>query len=286
VQANAEYSRRWIINDIPVMLAALAAGLLIFVQDLQAAGYWQAMVFSGLVFCASLLWQPNLLRGLVTLIAFSAAFTMLMEAIAATSYPLADAMLLAADSTLGLSAPATAAFVAQYPVVAFMLKVAYSSVIPQTILVLFILAEKSSLWTFLQRFMLGALVTVCFFYFFPAVGVQGNITPVIAERFHALRSGAAVITWQGAQGIITFPSFHTAWAIFLTAALWPTRLRWWAFGLNVLMIASTVTVGGHYYVDVPAGALVALLVIRSVPRTAYPSTAGNSAMAASMFSCG
>jgi len=32
------------------------------------------------------------------------------------------------------------------------------------------------------------------------------------------------------------------------------------------MLASTVTVGGHYYVDVMAGAIVALVVIRSTAK--------------------
>jgi membrane-associated phospholipid phosphatase len=218
----------------------------------------------------SFFWQPNLLRALATLVGFSAGFTMLMEAVAAAGRPLVDHHLLAADAYLGLSAPRTVALVGRYPALTLLLTCTYFSVIPQTCIVMFALAERAGLWVFLKRFIIAAQITLCFFYFFPAEGISTNITPHIAARFYALRDGAA-ISWQQAQGFITFPSFHTAWALILVATFWDTRLRWPALALNSLMIVSTVTTGGHYYVDVFAGALVGALVIcLPVEATAIP----------------
>ena len=88
--------------------------------------------------------------------AFSAAFTTLMEAAAAAANPLADDWLFAADAALGLSAPATVAFAAQRPWLLLCMKLAYFSVIPQTAILLLVLAEKPALWQFLARFILGA----------------------------------------------------------------------------------------------------------------------------------
>ena len=244
-----------------IVTAAAAASALIVLMELPIPSLWEPLAACGALVAVSFLWQPNLLRGLATLVGFSAAFTILMEAIAATGMPLVDHWLLAADAALGLSAPATVALIAQYPALALFFKLAYFSAIPQTAILLLISAEQATLWLFLRRFMLAALFTVCCFYFAPAEGVSTSVTPGIAERFHALRAGAD-LDWQRAEGIITFPSFHTAWALLLIASFWHTRLRWPVLAMNVAMIASTVTTGGHYYVDVLAGAVVAAVVLR------------------------
>lgn len=243
-----------------MVVTAAAACLMILLLGAPVEDPWTPVAACAALYVVSFFWQPNLLRALATLVGFSVGFTMLMEAVAATGRPLVDHYLLAADAYLGLSAPRTVAAVSRYPALSVLLTCAYFSVIPQTCIVLFALAERATLWVFLKRFMVAAQITLCFFYFFPAEGVSTNITPQIAARFYALRDGAA-ISWQQAQGIITFPSFHTAWALILVATFWDTRLRWPAVALNALMIVSTVTTGGHYYVDIFAGALLGAVVI-------------------------
>jgi membrane-associated phospholipid phosphatase len=61
------------------------------------------------------------------------------------------------------------------------------------------------------------------------------------------------------EGLITFPSFHVAWALLLT---WAFRGRRWLFAaaviLNSLVVASTMTTGWHYFSDLLGGAAVAL----------------------------
>jgi membrane-associated phospholipid phosphatase len=234
--------------------------MMILVMGLRVESPWTPAMTCAALYAVSFFWQRNLLRALAVLVGFSAGFTLLMEAVAATGRPLWDQQLLAFDACFGLSAPHAVAIVERYPALSVVLKCAYFSVIPQTCLVMFTLAEHASLWIFLKRFMLAAQITLCLFFFFPAEGVATSITPQIAARFYAVRDGAP-IAWQQAQGIITFPSFHTAWAVILIATFWQTRLRWPAVALNALMIVSTITTGGHYYVDIVAGAILGGLVI-------------------------
>lgn len=243
-----------------MIVTAVAACLMILLLGARVEDPWTPLATCAALYIVSFFWQPNLLRALATLVGFSAGFTLLMEAVAATGRPLVDHYLAAIDAYLGLSAPRTVAAVSRYPALSVILICAYFSAIPQTCIVMFALAERAGLWVFLKRFIIAAQITLCFFYFFPAEGVATNITPQIAARFYALRDGAT-LSWQQAQGIITFPSFHTAWALILVATFWNTRLRWPAVALNAVMIVSTVTTGGHYYVDVFAGALVGALVI-------------------------
>jgi membrane-associated phospholipid phosphatase len=63
-------------------------------------------------------------------------------------------------------------------------------------------------------------------------------------------------------GIVTFPSMHAAIAVIY---IYCARHRLWALLVlapwNLMMLASTPTVGGHYLVDVIAGIAIALASI-------------------------
>ena len=62
--------------------------------------------------------------------------------------------------------------------------------------------------------------------------------------------------------LVTFPSFHTTWAILLAYAF-RGRRRWFipAVILNAAVIAATLTTGWHYFTDVIGGVLLAVAVI-------------------------
>jgi membrane-associated phospholipid phosphatase len=74
-----------------------------------------------------------------------------------------------------------------------------------------------------------------------------------------LRSGpAAVLDFRKMEGLVTFPSFHTVLAIITAYAFRGFRLLALpALVLNGAVIVSTLPEGGHYLVDVLAGALIA-----------------------------
>lgn len=219
-------------------------------------------------------------KALAVLVGYSTLYTMLMYAIATCGRPLVDKALARADEALGLSAPATVAWANCHPTIAWLLWAAYFSLIPQTILVIVWLGlrgRSERLDAFLVRFMLASLITAVGFYFWPAAGTYGNVYNLpVPDYCHKcfrhlceLRSGAqTVITWRGSQGLITFPSFHTIWALLLAGAFVGSRLFWPLALLNALVVFSTITTGMHYYTDVLVGIVVTIIVVAAtrIPR--------------------
>ncbi|HTV72074.1 MAG TPA: phosphatase PAP2 family protein [Rhizobiaceae bacterium] len=67
-------------------------------------------------------------------------------------------------------------------------------------------------------------------------------------------------------GLVTFPSFHTAAGIVVAWCLRRTLFYWPGVVYSVAMIASTPVFGGHYFIDVIAGAFVAFAVLAMVAR--------------------
>ncbi|QOH33876.1 PAP2 superfamily protein [Burkholderia cepacia] len=69
------------------------------------------------------------------------------------------------------------------------------------------------------------------------------------------------------QGLVSMPSFHTMMALFFIYSVRNIRLALPAVAvLNVIMISSTITVGGHYLADVLAGIVCGVAVILAVRR--------------------
>ena len=55
------------------------------------------------------------------------------------------------------------------------------------------------------------------------------------------------------SGLVTFPSFHTVLALLAAQALAETRWRWLGAAWAVVVIVSTIPIGGHYVTDLIAG---------------------------------
>lgn len=114
---------------------------------------------------------------------------------------------------------------------------------------------------------------------FPALGAFHHFHVDLPKAIHlphllALRDGSmTVFPLQEMQGIIAFPSYHTVMAILFTYAYRGKGAWFWlAALLNLLMLLSTPTFGGHYLVDMLSGALIAGLAIHLV-RRARPTPA-------------
>jgi membrane-associated phospholipid phosphatase len=87
--------------------------------------------------------------------------------------------------------------------------------------------------------------------------------PPGAGRFHLLifeeyRSGALdTVDLRQLEGVVTFPSFHAAMALMTAHAV--RDMRWLFRLLSVwsgVILISTIPIGGHYAVDLLAGAVV------------------------------
>jgi membrane-associated phospholipid phosphatase len=67
--------------------------------------------------------------------------------------------------------------------------------------------------------------------------------------------------------VLTFPSFHAVYAILFIWSTWPVRwLRPFALLLNGTMLVSTPVGGGHYFIDVTTGMVIAGLSIYTATR--------------------
>jgi len=101
-----------------------------------------------------------------------------------------------------------------------------------------------------------------------------HIPDLLALRAHTFE----VLDLARAEGIVTFPSFHTALGVLILLGLWPVpSARLAALAFSAIMIAGTPVEGSHYFADILGGSLIAALiygaVLRFSRRAAVPSLA-------------
>jgi len=228
----------------------------------------------------------------IQLVAFTAAGEMLSYLVASTGRPLWDSTLYAWDNALGLDWRAYLAFINERPWLGICYTLAYQSLLPQIAIAVIALGFGGHLHACrrcVTAVILSGLVSILIsgampaFAMFAYLGLQPqdypNLHPAAAfvhvAPLLALRDGSmAVISLNGAEGIITFPSYHAALAVIFAAAFWNLRwLRWPGVVLNALLIAATPIDGGHYFIDVLAGvviAIVSLLGIQAIEKRGLP----------------
>lgn len=213
------------------------------------------------------------LTALLQITLYTACISVLMYAAGTIGRPFIDDWLVASDRICGVSVAAVKHWTDAHPAVRSVLQWSYNSLLWQTPLLIIVLGfggERLRLEGFVRQFMLGTLACALVFALWPAQGpfVAYGYEPsptqsVYLQHLAELRDGTrTVISWRGAEGIITFPSFHTCWAILLAWGFQGHRfLRAPGILLNLLVVASTMTTGWHYFADVLGGALTATTVI-------------------------
>jgi membrane-associated phospholipid phosphatase len=192
----------------------------------------------------------------------------------ASSRAMADAPLLAADRALGFDWLAGYHFLLAHPLLASVLGFAYGSMVYQALYfcVLFSLMDKKQqLREMFWLVLVMGILTSAGAVLFPALGPYNafhagppdNFVPVMKH----LKTGKD-LTFALSQmtGVVSFPSFHTAMAL---AYVWGFRrtgpIGWAITALNLVMLISIPYFGGHYLVDMIAGAgvmLVSLALVR------------------------
>jgi membrane-associated phospholipid phosphatase len=183
-------------------------------------------------------------------------------AMAASPFPMADALLSKADAVLGFDWQAWFAWVNAKPAVHFILAAAYASC-PLQLLGLMTYftydADSKRIDEMLLAGILSIIIITPIMVLVPAVGAWSHygvgIEPwradILALRAHTL------LTIDKTGGIVSFPSFHTVLGVLFADM---ARGRKWFLPLlilNLLLIASVMTEGAHYAVDMLSGLLVA-----------------------------
>jgi hypothetical protein len=186
-------------------------------------------------------------------------------AMAASPFPLADGLLSRWDSDLGFDWPAWFAWVHTHPAVHFIMVHAYASVTLQVLALLlyFSYVNADRVDELLLATILATAIIAPVNFLLPAIGAWSQhgvgIEPWRGEIL-ALRSHTLLIV-DHTQGIITFPSFHTVCGVLLINMARGHRLFMPVLLLNVLLIASVMSVGAHYAVDMLSGLAVACIAI-------------------------
>jgi len=204
---------------------------------------------------------------------------------AAIDLPMQDATLLAIDRAMGLDWAGYVRFIDAHAMLASLLNCGYTMISwPLFAIPVFLAAARryQRIEEFTFAFIAALAATTLISALVPAIGVYQqigldpdtlkHINPgAYLEQLHDLpptRAGALRhLDLLGLSGIVTFPSFHAASGVLYVWAVWPIRwLRPLVLLINSAMLAATPLNGGHYFIDVIAGAAVALLAIMAARR--------------------
>ena len=205
----------------------------------------------------------------------SAAICVLSYLCLAAAGPLVDSRLMAMDRALGFDWLANYNFMQAHPRLAPVLEAAYQSPIAQCVyfsVLMGLMGRKDRLHDMFWLFLCGGLMACLGGLLLPALGpskffgLDASFVPVM-ERLLSGRD--LTFAFSQMTGVVSFPSFHTTMALILIWAFRGTSLIGWLItGLNLAMLCAVPYFGGHYLVDMIAGAAVMLLsltVIRSAP---------------------
>ncbi|NTX28275.1 phosphatase PAP2 family protein [Burkholderia pyrrocinia] len=163
-------------------------------------------------------------------------------------------------------------WVAAHPILKVVFKYAYYSAFAQLVafpVILAIARRPDDIAEFLAILFGSSILLMLISIPFPAesafihYGISDPGTVGTVSDFTALRNGTLrSINPYAVQGLVSLPSFHTMLAIFFIYSMRHVRFVFpFAIVLNAVMIASTVTVGGHYLADVLAGGVCGAVLL-------------------------
>jgi len=236
-----------------------------------------------------------MLTGTAFLLGMSAAFSVMNYLLLTVAGHRIDAELAAVDRAMGVDWPAMMAFVAHYPAANVALKVIYLSVLPQVAVLVVaqgLIGKPERIYALCLAVSAGAAISIFTWTLMPAFGAfsvydVSNLHMSLAldtnyarELTNLLAHGPGRISPTDAKGLIGFPSYHGTLALLVA---WYARdlkvIRWFALGINAVVIAATPIQGGHHLVDVLAGfggAALAVgfanLVMGAVSRSRVPAS--------------
>jgi hypothetical protein len=205
---------------------------------------------------------------MVTWLIFSFVAAILTYVVAARGGALQDAALAILDARFGFDWAKWFAFVNRHPAVKVAFAAVYSSLMPQILFSVCWFAYRG--WDqrngeLLLAVLFGLVATVLCFAAFPALGPCAGV-----PAFHELYVGDLVGARDGyldsfevmqLKGIIAFPSFHAVLAVLFIHAHRGSRGFAPLAALNLLMLVSIPSEGGHYLTDVLVGLIIAALAI-------------------------
>lgn len=196
------------------------------------------------------------------------ALAVLATGVQFTPFPPIDPLLARWDAWLHFNAVDVVRWTNARPLLRSVLNLGYDSINIQLSivpLVFLLFQDRRAIRVYTHATVYSSLIGFVFYYFFPSSGpasfysssVFSAMQRLTFAKFYNAHHFLPVNTILG--GMVAFPSLHVAWAVMLAYA--SSANKWLAYPiglLNALMIVSTVLLGWHYLVDVPAGIILAL----------------------------
>ncbi len=194
--------------------------------------------------------------------------------------PYADAMLASWDASIFGAWNVYFRYVAERPFLIELLDLSYHSLTPLSVVASYFLlltGRETAARFFILAFTITAVIATTVGMFFPAKAAvatvlesrellsafakpPGSYSIDIIERLRT--ESGIVFNASYMPGLTTFPSFHTAAGIILAYSFRQTFLFVPVALYTAAMIAATPVWGGHYFIDVVAGAALAVAVCR------------------------
>lgn len=197
-------------------------------------------------------------------------------------FPFQDALLVSWDRALGFDWLAYFNYIHERPTLIWLFDLSYTSLTVFSVIAvsgLILMGQMARARYFISIFYVTAVICIVFGALMPAQAAAAYLVQYWPSydnfpfrpgtyhlaHFEALRAETGPVVLRPGQlpGLVTFPSFHTAAGILLCVAYFRTWLFIPVVAYAIVMIASTPIFGGHYFVDLLAGGVVALLV--SIP---------------------
>lgn len=189
---------------------------------------------------------------------------------ASLARPLIDAALASVDERAGFNAMAWSVFVHSHPVAHMLFRVAYYSLMAQTVATIIVLAIRNVQGRN-QELLLNTGVALVFttaistlwpamgtFFHYGIVAFNPVDSEFVAHMIALRQPQLPPFALDQMQGIITFPSFH---AVLACLFVYAHRGLGWSFhaalAVNAAMLLGIPTEGGHYLADIVAGFVVA-----------------------------
>ena len=211
---------------------------------------------------------------------YTAVITILSYLVTSLNFPLYDRELAQWDAAIGFDWKAFLGWVNAHPLIGKILIWIYHSSVVQLVVIILLLSitmKISRLQELCDLYVMTSVIAVVLSGLIPAEGAYAyhapeptlfdNLNPSAGlwhiEHYEGLRNGSFRLIELGQmQGLVTFPSFHTCFAITLA---WCFRDFRWLFPIAILVngavVVSTLSEGGHYLVDVLAGIVIAIACI-------------------------
>jgi hypothetical protein len=238
---------------------------------------WMTTLFGGWLLFLGVRYQEKF--SVIGALAFTGAYLLLIGQIlrsmtylgTAAGYPLIDTYLSAFDKAVGFDWLAHVAWVNATPWAIILFNEVYMSILSAMMIVLGVLVLMRRFDRIRELLLVNGslgLLGIVFCTFLPAIGAYAYYSPAVElignipssagryhlEHFNGVRSGDLLsFTFGETIGIITFPSFHTIIPVLLLWSLRRTWAIWPALPVSVIMIVSTISIGGHYLADIVAG---------------------------------